>query len=1249
MAEKKSKRVVKSKKTRAALKTPDKPKNSKQNPNKPAEPKLTVVGIGASAGGLNPIQKFFEDMPVDTGMSFVVVTHLHPEFESHLPDLIQARTEMQVTQVTKQVPIEPDHVYVIPPNRNIVVTDSALSTTEFEEPRGHRTPIDGFFRSLAKAHHGAIAVILSGGGTDGAVGVKDVKEVGGLLLVQHPDEAEYDSMPNAAIQTGIADVILPVTELVDKLVDYHRHIPQVPSREEELSEKDLDTIQRILAQVHARTGHDFNQYKRSTVLRRIQRRMQLNGYGTLTSYLKYLRTNASEAALMFNDILIGVTNFFRDRASWEALEQNIIPKLFQDRGGGETIRVWSLGCATGEEAYSLAILLLEQAAKMDTRVEIQVFASDLDDGSLIRAREGVYPAVIEADVSQERLQNFFTVRGDHYAVKRELRDVVLFTNHSVLRDPPFSHVDLIACRNVLIYLQRHVQDSVFDIFNYALNPMGYLFLGNSESAEQVPHLFETVDKRNRIYQARIWRGERPHLPLPMTPGARPRAEARIVSRPNFSRRSIDPQPALDDQHQKALEEYAPASMLVNEDFNILHISETAGRYLMQPRGPITTDLLRLIRSELQLELRAALFQAFEKDKSVISKPVPVQFNGHARLVVLSVLPRRVARDQRVDERQALVVFLEDEFDEHAGNGADTTAHSQARNDAMVAQMETEIQRLREQLQATLEEFESSNEEMKAANEELQSINEEYRSATEELETSKEELQSVNEELQTVNQELKSKLDEISRAHSDLENLMASTEVATLFLDRQLRIQRFTPPVTTLFNIMPSDRGRPLAHLTNTIDYPNLVEDTEQVLRKLVPVEHEIKGEGGRWFLVRQRPYRTMEDKIDGVVITIIDITPIKNAEETQRRLNHEMAKSIQERTQELDLVNHQLGLTRDMFYTLFHSNPCPTLLVRKDDTRLINVNLAFLNTFGLQRDRVIGRLPSEINFDPSFLSLEKRMSDIPQLEVGLNVRTVELQVTHPNSREMMTVLASFQDVNVDNTDATLVTFLDISERVRAEQEIRALAASLNNAEQAERHRISQVLHDDLQQRLFAIKAQLSLINKNSERTDVKQLEEQLGEAISVTRNLRADISPAILQGEGLADALSWLAEQMQEHYGLEVVVNTNNDPARMDENLRVTLFRIVRELLFNIYKHSGQEKSTVTLEPREDGWLRITVRDSGRGFNAEAFLKDPRKAGGLLNMRHRLQLLGGRMEVISKPGDGSLVHLDVPVKAGGAG
>jgi two-component system, chemotaxis family, CheB/CheR fusion protein len=1222
-------------------------KTNKVNLHPTQHDEITVVGIGASAGGLKALQAFFESVPGNTGMAFVVITHLHPEHESHLAEILQNSTQMPVTQVSGLVGLERNHVYVIPPNHRLVMADSQLDITEFHEPRGQRTPVDYFFRSLAKAHPNSVGIILSGGGTDGSVGVKAIKEVGGLLMVQHPDEAEYDSMPRASIATGLADVVLPVQELAHKLVDYVRIQPELPNDPDKLNQRQLEIVRRILAHVHARTGHDFSQYKRSTVFRRIQRRMQINGLSTLEAYLHYLRQNVTEATAMFNDVLIGVTSFFRDRESWQQLADQVIPLTFKGKETGDMLRSWTVGCATGEEAYSLAILLFEYGDKLEIRPQIQVFASDLDENSIKQAREGLYPAAIEADVSLERLERFFTREGDYYRVRQELRDAVLFTNHSVLRDAPFSRLDLISCRNLLIYLEREIQETVFDIFHYALKPGGYLFLGNSESAEGANELFQTVDKIHHIYRAKPWSREQPHVPsLPFSVGRSTRAE--IYTQPHTPRaHSTREVPLLAGDHQKALETYAPPSVLINEKYAVLHVSETAGRYLTQPMGPITTDLLKLVRPELQLQLRTALFHAFEKDQAILTHAIPVQFNGHPHRVILSIIPRKAApADDKKQEKQALVFFLEDEQVEPSAE----VAHEldETRKNTLVMRLESEVRRLREQLQASIEEYESSNEELKASNEELQSINEEYRSATEELETSKEELQSVNEELQTVNNELKNKLEEISRSHSDLENLMGATEVAMLFLDRDLRIRHYTPGMQQLFNIMPGDRGRPIKHFTHSLQYNQFLEDAQEVLHTLIPIEREVRGEEGGWFLLRMRPFRTTQDRIEGVIFTFVEITRLKKAEAELVELNATLEQRVLERTQELDEANQNVVQARDLFYGLFNANPIPTALVQMDGETFLNVNAEFLAYFNLQREDVIGHSAEEFGLGVG-LGTPARDELRAQLQEDGNVHNFEAEIELSFGDKRM-ILASIQSLNLDKVDALITTFIDITERVRAEQQIRWLASELTATEQAERHRLSQVLHDDLQQRIFAIQMQLSFLKDAYEKNDLRafeiefpQIEEWLAESIRVTRQLSVDLSPPILHGEGLVEAVIWLASQMQEQYKLKVNIQSDGKTARLEEKLRVLLFYTVRELLFNVVKHAGTSEASVAFE-HNDGYLKVTVSDGGKGFDSQEIMNDLKFGHGLLSTGHRLGLLGCKMEVNSHPGHGTQIIIEAPIE-----
>lgn len=1245
---------------------PPKPikKTKKIEAKAPVEPEnrergLTVVGIGASAGGLEALRSFFTALPSETGMAFVVVTHLHPSHESHMAELLQRHTRMPTMQVTKRTAVEENHVYVIPPNRAILMTNTHLDTREFEQPHGHRTPIDHFFRSMASSGHSdPVAVILSGGGTDGSVGVKDVKEVGGLIMVQQPEDAEYDSMPRAALSTGLVDVVLPAHQLAEKLADYIRHQPKLPHDPGQLSAAEAETLLRILSQVHARTGHDFSQYKRSTILRRVERRMQLNNFDNLESYLAYLRTNPEEAQAMFNDILIGVTNFFRDRESWEALNQHIIPEMIQqnannENGEGQMIRIWSIGCATGEEAYGLAILCFEEAERQSVRLNLQIFASDLDERSIAHAREGIYPAAIEADVSPERLERFFTRQGEYYRVKRELRDVVLFTNHNVMRDPPFSRQDLIACRNVLIYLQRPVQDRLFDIFHYALHPDGYLFLGSSESAEHIPELFSVVDKTHRLYQARHWVGEKKLIPtLPFTQRRFPqKTETNRAVRPQGPRFLEEPT-IVEEQHRRALESYGPPSVLVNESYVILHVSENAGRYLRQPKGPITGDLLTLVRPELKLELRTALFHALEKGKATASRPINVQFNGHRRRVVISVRPRPdYLSPDRGAEKQAMVFFIEDEVDALEEATAIIEADTQrtpAEQDQMLTQLQSEVQRLREQLQITVEEYESSNEEMMAANEELQSINEEYRSATEELETSKEELQSVNEELQTVNSEMRNKVDEVSHTQQELENMMGATEIATLYLDRDLRIQRFTAGVKELFNILSVDRGRRISDLTHKLGYSQFVEDAERVLRRLNLVEREVQTPDGDWFLIRSRPYHTEEGRIEGVVTSFIDINKLKEAEEELRSARSLLEQRVAERTQELDQANQELSHARDLFYALFNANPIPASLTRMEDGVFINVNDEFLNYFNIERDTLIGHSEEEFGLGLGLGQEAQTRDDFNAFAKAQGrIGTYETEITRP-SGEVRNILASVQYLRIDDADALITAFIDITDRVHAEQQIRSLASELTLTEQAERHRLAQILHDDLQQRLFAVQMQLSFLKDAYEKNDLQafrvdfpQLEEWLAETIQVTRQLSVDLSPPILHGAGLAEATVWLASQMEEQYSLKVNIQSNGKPAALNEKVRVLVFYALREILFNIVKHAGTLEAEVRFEHYDSGF-RVTVRDQGAGFDSATVMNNPTVAHGLLILRHRLNLMGCRLLVNSHPGGGTEVVIEVP-------
>jgi two-component system CheB/CheR fusion protein len=841
--------------------------------------------------------------------------HLSPEHESNLANVIAQRTSMPVLQVTEPVKVQPNHIYVIPPNHQLTFEESTLQLVPPQQAPGRRVTIDLFFRTLAQAYgQRAVGVILSGGDSDGAIGLKHIRAQGGVTIAQDPNEAEHDSMPATAISTGMVDWILPVAEMAPKLMDFvqnenrmklppedpaageqDRKDPEAPGGEtiSDITRSDTDelALRDVLSYLRAQTGHDFSHYKRATVLRRVARRMQVNSQETIPEYRNFLRQHPAEARALLQDLLIGVTHFFRDQASFAAVEATV-PQLFAGRRERDTIRIWVAGCASGEEAYSLAILLCEYAERLDDPPPFQIFASDLDEHAIQDARTGLYPSTIEADVSLDRLRRFFDRDHGRYRVKKSVREKILFAAHNLLRDPPFSRIDLISCRNLLIYLNRTAQEQVFDLFHYALRPGGLLFIGSSETGANVQSLFAPVDEKHRIFVRRSvprpsWRVPAlPHgadqLPSTLRPRARTRPMAPLLrtgieeaggnteqgQHAGQERRSK----LFGELHLKLLEEYGPPSVVVNEAHDIVHLSARAGRYLQFVAGEPTANLLKLAHPNLRVELRMALFRATQNEETIFTTPQTIDVEGKQETVSVEVKPMR-----STDDAQGFSLLLFHKQTDAVSPRTEPPAHEMVNRN-----LEEEVQFLKDQLSTTVEQYEGANEELKASNEELQAVNEEMRSATEELDTSKEELQSVNEELTTVNHELKASVEDLSRANTDLNNLMASTDIGTVFLDRQLRIQRFTPSAQKIFNLLPADLGRPISDITSKLAYPEFVHEAREVFEKLATTEREVRLADEAWFMVRIAPYRTQEDRIAGVVATFIDITRRKRAEEEVR-------------------------------------------------------------------------------------------------------------------------------------------------------------------------------------------------------------------------------------------------------------------------------------------------------------------------------------------------------------------------------
>ena len=850
----------------------DQPANE-QNPGH----SFPVVGIGASAGGLEAFEKFFTSTPPDTGMAFVLVQHLDPNHESMLVDLIRRYTRMTVLQVTDAMTMKPDHVYIIPPNRDLALLHGELHLMEPEAPRGFRLPIDFFFRSLAEdLNDRAICIVLSGIGSDGTLGLKAVKEVGGLAIAQRPDTAKYNGMPTSAIATEMADFVLPPGEMPQQLVSYVQHAQRIAKDNGAKSALyDAESLQKIFIVLRSQTGHDFSQYKKNTILRRIERRMAVNQIESFKNYLRYVRQNPLEVDTLFKDLLIGVTRFFRDQEAFDVIEQEIIPAIFADRPPEEDVRLWVCACSTGEEAYSYAILLKEFTERHGQRNRVQIFATDIDNHSIEKARHGVYPDNIAADVGQERLERFFTAEDNTYQVNSDIRDLVIFATQNIVKDPPFSNMDLISCRNLLIYLDGELQRKVIPLFHYALRKTGYLVLGTSETLGEHQQAFDTLNRKQKIFQKiSTVSATHPSFNFPLS--------INIPSTESYENDQASGRINMRDVTERILlEDHVPVAILINERADILYTHGRTGKYLEIVTGGPSNNVLKLARDGLKIPLTTAVRKVIVNHKPVVHNLLYVRTNGETQPVTLIVQP--VTEPASV---KGLILILIEPLVLPEEDDRTVSEEPQSTQNHRIAELEQDLNSTRQYLQTTIEELETSNEELKATNEELQSSNEELQSTNEELETTKEELQSINEELMTVNTELEDKINALSRANNDLNNLLASIGVAIIFLDMDLNIQRFNPSAAQLINLIDSDVGRPVTHIVPNFDYSGFGDDATYVLDTLEAIEKEIQTSNSRWFMMRMRPYRTVRNMIAGVIVTFAEITQQKIVQEELALLNN---------------------------------------------------------------------------------------------------------------------------------------------------------------------------------------------------------------------------------------------------------------------------------------------------------------------------------------------------------------------------
>ena len=1167
-----------------------------------------VVGIGASAGGVDALRRFFRHLPDEVGMAFVVVLHLSPDHESNLTEILQHETELPVQVATDECALEPDHVYVIPPQREMRVEGATLRLSA--RSSAHRPDtIDALLGSLAEAYQGqAIGIILSGTGADGTLGLRSVKTYGGIAMVQAPADAEHAEMPRNALEAGVIDLVAPADELAERLVAYWQNARTIhlPDSEEALPPDEQTTLQKIFAELQARTGHDFSHYKRSTVLRRLERRLQVTDVDTLGAYLQVLRDQPGEAQSLYKELLISVTRFFRTPEAFETLEETVIPSLFDGKAPDEEVRVWVAGCATGEEAYSLAMLLHEHAHTLDMPPELQVFATDVDPEGLATARTGVYPPTIEADVSDERLDRFFRREDDQYRVTRSLRNSVVFAEHNLIEDPPFSNLDLVCCRNLLIYLDQTMQEYVFRLFHYALSEDGFLFLGPSEAIGPAQSLFSVVDETRSILRRTAGSADDRRMPL------FPPSETTVdpTPQPTTSASAVQDLAGL---HERLLRTQV-ASIIVDESHEIVHLTERAGAFLRHEDGTPTHNLLDKVAPSLRLELRSALYQAFQKGETTERT---LSMSGSAG----APGPVRVQVDP-VDDPDRGRSLAQVRFEEVDGpSPAPTEAASDQGPEAepttrewdLEEELEEELEDTKEQLQVTTEKYETVTEEMETANEELMSMNEELQARNEELQTSKEQLQSVNEELTTTNQQLNAKVKALDRAKNDLQNLMEATEVATLFLDQNLKIRRYTPPITHVYGLRDSDIGRPITDFTPKIAYDGLVDDARRVLDDQAPVEREVEGEGRTWYLMRLRPYHSAGEDVDGVVVTFVDITAQKHAAETLR--------------EERDLVSALIDTAGAL------------IVVLDADGTIVRFNTACEGEMGYAAATAEGEDLRDLLVAPT--DQDAVTTHLEALREGTTERAdVEMEwITEGGQfriiRGFITALAR-PDGTVRHF---IVTGTDVTEHRELEREIVEIS-------DRERHRIGADLHDVISSGLTNVTMRAETLAHKLEEEgtaveakDLRAISEKTKEAADQIRSLSHTLVPRALRDGQLAGALAELAEDEEGFSGLTCdFVGDETETRPDDETAAMNPYRIAREAVANAREHADPTRIAIDLR-REDPGLVLAVRDDGEGWDED----DPPDGGlGLHLMRYRANLIGASLALTTRDGE-TVVECRLPL------
>jgi len=1205
-----------------------------------------IVAVGASAGGLEAFTGLLQHLPVDTGMAFVFVQHLAPQHTSMLPSLLSRTTAMPVMEVQHGMPVEPNHVYIIPPNTLMSVALGILKLEPRPEERGAPRPIDHFLCSLAADRKAAaIGVILSGADSDGALGLQAIREEGGIAIVQSESSAKYPEMPRAALAAGVVDLILSPEEMGGALERIGRDPSMIRREPPGVSERGRggeSQLGRILALVRAATGVDFRGYKRGTIQRRIARRMILQRHHDLGAYRSDLESNRSELLALYEDVLISVTGFFRDPETFQALENEVLPRLLHERKNDLPLRVWVPGCSTGEEVYSIAMCLVESISTSPTPVPIQIFGTDLSERGITIARTATYPENRVAKLSPERQARFFKRVENGYQIVKPIREMCVFARQNLFVDPPFSRLDLISCRNVLIYFGPDLQRKALATFHFALRPEGYLILGHSESLRHFPDLFSAVDNQHKFY---IRKSARAHVSMePISRGFASDQPGNLALSPSLRQgKAFELEKAAE---RLVLSEYGPAWVIVNEKLEIIHSRGDTSPYLQLAPGRATFALLKMARERIRGELRKLLTKAKSEDGLVQSAVFQERDGGEIRLEV-----RRIA-DSAGQGGCFLVLFFalaNHSPAEPPARSASLRARNKSKADsAEVERLQQELILTSRRLQSIIDERDAANQDLTSANEEIQSSNEELQSLNEELETSKEELQSSNEELNTLNEELQNRNRELSRLGDDLTNLLSSTTIPILMLDDELRIRRVTAMAEPLFNVRPGDIGRPIRDIRMRLNVDDLGPSVRRVMETLSAEELELQDREGHWHLLRIRPYRTADNRIEGTVLALIDIDHVRRA--------REFAESVVE------------------------SVPRP-LLVLQSDLRVRMANRAFRKSYSLQNAEIENRLLYEISGGQwnvkhlrnalERLSASQKPTEEFELEqefAGSIKRTLRINTHRVQPDGENLILVAVEDITAQKQAEQILTdekeqlklSVESSETalheseaalLRSRDELRALSAMLMHTQGEERRRVSRELHDDLSQKIAKLQFDLERLGQHLP-PDLKEMKKRLlivRDEVEVlsndVRRIAHELHPAALDHLGLVVALRSYVREFSEREGIPVVFARRKVPAQIPAEVASTLYRIVQESLRNIAKHAGKASVKISLTGGSNQ-LSLSIRDNGIGFDVRSAQGEG--GLGLISMQERTRLIHGSFSLETLPGHGVTISIRVPLSSQGA-